>query len=253
MKEIIVPVKYDGKKLNAFLLDTFDGLSINMLYKTLRKKDIRVNDIKVNENITIFYGDHIKVFLLDEQLYKNGNTEIIYEDANIVVVNKPVGIEVVGEHSLTSSLQKFYTQNSSISNNITSISLDTIRISPCHRLDRNTTGLVLFAKNDIALAILLDKFKSREIEKIYRTTVYGIPKIKEQLLKAYLFKDNKKSLVYISDTPKKGYVPIQTYYKVIACDKKENTCVLEVNLLTGRTHQIRSHLAYIGYPIIGDR
>lgn len=260
MKEIVVSSKYDGKKLNTFLLDTFDGLSLNLLYKTLRKKDIRVNNVKVSENITIYAGDYIKVFLLDEQLYKTTTIEIIYEDANIVIVNKPNCMEVVGEHSLTSYLQKLYQKNtnqtevntddatSSLQNSVTNIC-----ISPCHRLDRNTTGLVLFAKNSEALSILLDKFKSREIEKIYRTQVYGIPKVKEQLLKAYLFKDNKKSLVYICDTPKKGYVPIQTYYKVLESNKKQNTCLLEVNLLTGKTHQIRSHLAHIGLPIIGDR
>lgn len=256
MKEIIVPSKYDGKKLNTFLLDTFDGLSLNLLYKTLRKKDIRVNDVKVSENVTIYTNDHIKVFLLEEQLYKTNVIDIVYEDANIVVVNKPTCMEVVGEHSLTSILQELYKQstNNTFSNNrnTSSATPNFTIINPCHRLDRNTTGLVLFAKNNETLSILLDKFKSREIEKLYRAQVYGIPKIKEQLLKAYLFKDNKKSFVYISDTPKKGYVPIQTYYKVLECNKNQNTCLLEINLLTGKTHQIRSHLAHIGFPIIGD-
>ena len=235
MKSLIVNKKYDGKKLNNFILDSFPNLSQNTLYKALRKKDIRVNDKRVNENITIFEDDEIKVFICDELLEGNINIDVIYEDDNILVVNKSANLEVTGESSLTSVLEKNY-----------------IFIKPCHRIDRNTTGLVLFAKNQESLDILLNKFKNREIEKHYLATVYGIPKEKSSRLEAYLFKDNKKSLVYISDTPKTGYQKIITSYKVLKENKKENTAILDIELETGRTHQIRAHLAHIGYPIIGD-
>ncbi len=108
------------------------------------------------------------------------------------------------------------------------------------------------AKNEKALQILLEKFKNREIDKYYTATVYGILPKKQARLEAYLFKDSKKSLVYISDIPKKGYQKIITSYKVINEDKKNNTSILDIKLETGRTHQIRAHLAHIGFPIIGD-
>ncbi|MBR3133159.1 MAG: hypothetical protein IKG42_03705 [Clostridia bacterium] len=111
---------------------------------------------------------------------------------------------------------------------------------------------MIYAKDPETLSILLQKFKNKEIQKEYICTVHGILKQKEATLEDYLFKDSKKSTVYISSTPKKGYQKIITKYKVISEDKKTNTSKLQIELITGRTHQIRAHLAYIGHPIIGD-
>ena len=235
MKILVVDEKYNNKKLDKFIFDKFPSLSSGLFYKTLRKKDFRVNDNRISENIILHTGDEIKVFISDELLKNNILLPTIYEDDNILVIDKPTNIEVVGENSVTSILEKKYSY-----------------IKPCHRLDRNTTGLVLFAKNEESLNILLDKFKNHEIEKHYKATVYGIHKVKKAKLEAFLFKDSKKSLVYISNKPKKGYQKIITSYEVIKEDKKQNISVLDVKLETGRTHQIRAHLAYIGFPIIGD-
>ena len=235
MKILVVDEKYNNKRLDKFIFDKFPSLSSGLFYKTLRKKDFRVNDNRISENIILHTGDEIKVFISDELLENNVSLPTIYEDDNILVIDKPTNIEVVGDNSVTSILEKKYSY-----------------IKPCHRLDRNTTGLVLFAKNEESLYILLAKFKNHEIEKHYRATIYGIPKVKKAKLEAFLFKDSKKSLVYISDEPKKGYQKIITSYEVIKEDKKQNISVLDVKLETGRTHQIRAHLAYIGFPIIGD-
>lgn len=243
MKKIIVDKKYDGKNLNTFLFDSFNGLKSSTFFKALRKKDIRINDIKINENCLLKQGDEITLFINDEFLYKTFDFDIIYEDENILIINKPKELEVVSQNTndvtLTTSLQEKYNSRDFP--------------APCHRLDRNTSGLVLFAKNQESLDILLDKFKNKEIEKIYRCTVLGIPNKAQKTLTSYLFKDNKKSLVYISDTPQKGYQKIITSYKVISSDKEKNISILEVTLHTGKTHQIRAHLAHIGYPILGDR
>lgn len=247
MKSLIVDKKYDNKKLNTFILDNFKSLNINILYKALRKKDIRINDKRVSDNVVLHSGDEVKIFISDELLYPNYNyfnLDIIYEDDNIVLVNKPNNIEVVSNNSNEKSLTNLVKEHYNFNNEFP---------APCHRLDRNTTGIVLFAKNKIALDILLDKFKNREIEKHYICLVYGIPKIKSQTVEGYLFKDNKKSLVYISDSFKNGYQKIITSYSVLETNVKNNFSILDVNLHTGKTHQIRAHLAHIGFPIIGDR
>ena len=171
MKKIIVDRKYNEKKLNTFLLDNFNGLTLNIIYKALRKKDIRINNIKVSENCTLYTGDEITVFIKDEFLYKTYNLDIVYEDENILVLNKPVGIEVVSsnknEQTLTTLLIEKYNSKD--------------YPAPCHRLDRNTCGLVLFAKNKVSLDILLKKFRNKEIESIINALCTVFLKLKNKL------------------------------------------------------------------------
>jgi len=197
MKKMIVSKKYDGKKLNKFLLENMPNLTYGLFCNTLRKKDIKINEKRINKDTTVHEGDEILVYIADSLLESKNQVklDVIYEDDNILLINKPVDIEVTGENSLTSLVHKNYIDSN-------------FKPMPCHRLDRNTTGLVLFAKNEIALNILLDKFKNHEIEKHYLALVYGIPNIQHKRCEAYLFKDNKKSMVYISDVPKKGMLKL---------------------------------------------
>ena len=219
MRTINIDNKNNEKKLINILQKEFTTLSLNTIYKKKKKKDIRVNDVRISENVTLHTGDVVKIFITDEFLFSKSvnissiaNTSynsidipIIYEDDNILIADKPTEIEVTGDNSLTTILSTKYG----------------FEIYPCHRLDRNTIGLTLFAK-------------------------------KHAILNDYLFKDTKKSMVYISSTHKKGYQNIITEYFVLSSNKSDNTSILEVILHTGRTHQIRAHLAFIGYPIIGD-
>lgn len=237
MKSLIVSYEDDEKNLITYLTSKYPSLNVNAIYKALRKKDIKINGKRISQNVKLAYNDKLDIYIADDILLgiqKNIDIPVVFEDENIVVFNKPINLEVEGANSLTSIMKNKYDY-----------------LMPCHRIDRNTIGLVLFAKNELALNIINDLFKNHCIEKHYVACVYGISKPSANLT-GYLFKDSKKALVYISNEPKKGYSKIQTSYSTISQNKDLKLSLLNVSLHTGKTHQIRAHLSYVGLPLLGD-
>lgn len=221
-KEIIVD---NDKKILNLLQDY--GFSFVDVNKMLRNKDVKVNGKTIKENLKVFCGDEVVFYYSQDMLDKK--YEILFENEDVYIVYKSAGIEVEGEKGLEKILK------------------NAIAV---HRLDRNTEGLVIFAKNREIFQKLIDAFKRHIVHKFYVTEVVGKFQTPQKVYKAFLLKDSDLSLVKIYKDKVTGSVEIQTSIKTLKAG--EETSLLEIELITGKTHQIRAHLAYLGHAIVGD-
>lgn len=250
-----------GQRVDKFVSKALPELPKSMMYRLFRKKDIKINGKRCDISAVLNAGDVVTVYVKQELSAEKKHdltflnsppvSDIIHEDENILIVFKPVGLDPHSNSTSTSDTLidriKHYLYNKKEYSPETE---NSFAPALCNRLDRNTSGLIISAKNAVALREINEAIRNGNLHKIYRCVTVTPPPKSEDIITAYHKKDDTRNIVRISDKKADGYREIKTGYKVL--DRKNGLFLIEVTLFTGRTHQIRAHLAHVGAYILGD-
>lgn len=263
MKEFVIGSNDAGQRVDRFLAKAVPLLPASLAQKYIRIKRIKLNGARVERDTRLEIGNVLQLYINDEFFEKpcednayltvaTPKLNIVYEDDNILLADKRPGMAVHPHdgseygRTLIDHIQAYLYQKREWSPR----GENSFAPALCNRIDRNTGGIVIAAKNAESLRILNQKIKDREMDKRYLAIVEGTPKPVKGCLKGYLFKDEKKNRVFVSDIPKPGAKTCQTNYEVLKSNK--GLSLVECELITGRTHQIRAQFAHAGHPLLGD-
>ncbi len=240
-REIKVPVECEGKRADQIIYAFFPELSPEIIRDAFKRRDVKLDHIRISKDTRVCSGQILQIYFISSPEVLP--LDIVWEDQDILLVNKQSGISVEpdshGGLTLTDLCFRHVREQYS----------DAAPPAACHRLDNKTSGLCLFSKNEKAHRILLDVFRERSMEKEYECLVKGIMKPPKAVCKAWLVKDSERAKVSVFDSKVPGSKEIITAYDSLSSGPISR---LSVHLITGRTHQIRAHLAALGHPILGD-